>query len=347
MRLLIVTHALDARDTNLGFFHEWVRRFSETFEEVFVIAQRIGSVDLPSNVFVESSGKERGAGRFMRFSRFWAAERRFISRTDAVFVHMSPLYAILAWPMARFYGRPLYFWYVHGSVTFLLRAAERLVKRVFTASPESFRIPSKKTIVVGHGVDTDVYAPGTRENRGILTIRTLGRISRSKNLHILVKSAVLLKKTKPSGWGLSIIGDPPDEEGKVYLKELLSLSEKEGVTGEVIFHRGVPHSETPKLYRDTDIFVNLSETGSIDKAVLEAMSSGCSIVSSNEAFFSVLPESSLVRELTPENVAGAILKAWDESRPRMDMRRVVEKRFNLRSLIKNISETIKKDQSEA
>jgi len=50
----------------------------------------------------------------------------------------------------------------------------------------------------------------------------------------------------------------------------------------------VPHDRIAEVYGNAEAFVNLSQTGSVDKAVLEAMACGCVAVTSNEAFFKML-----------------------------------------------------------
>ena len=49
----------------------------------------------------------------------------------------------------------------------------------------------------------------------------------------------------------------------------------------------VPHSEVVRHYQNCDVFVNLSHTGSLDKAVLEAMACGRVPITCNEAFTSI------------------------------------------------------------
>jgi hypothetical protein len=56
----------------------------------------------------------------------------------------------------------MYLWYTHKAVDGSLRLAVPLVRKVFTASEESFRLPSgrAKRVVTGHGIDCERFAPG-------------------------------------------------------------------------------------------------------------------------------------------------------------------------------------------
>jgi hypothetical protein len=59
MKLLIITQKIDKNDPVLGFFHNWVKKFSENYESVNVICLYKGEYDLPKNVRVFSLGKEK------------------------------------------------------------------------------------------------------------------------------------------------------------------------------------------------------------------------------------------------------------------------------------------------
>src|SRR5207249_4282524 len=112
---------------------------------------------------------------------------------DVIFVHMVPQYAIIAAPLARACRIPMVLWYAHGSVSGRLRLAHGLVQRVVTASRESFRLPSDKVVVTGHGVDTDLFDqpapdPSSKERSAPFRLVAVGRISRIKDHETLVRA---------------------------------------------------------------------------------------------------------------------------------------------------------------
>lgn len=55
----------------------------------------------------------------------------------------------------------------------------------------------------------------------------------------------------------------------------------------------IPNRNIADFYKGGDLFVNLSDTGSLDKAVLEAMACELEILTSNEAFKNILPEENM------------------------------------------------------
>src|SRR3989344_2086341 len=183
MKLFIVTQIVDLHDANLGFFHRWVQEFAKKCETVTVVAQYVGTYNLLPNVRVISLGKEQGLSKLRQLFNFYRVLWREVRHADVVFVHMIPLWVVLGAPLYKIFNKKVYLWYVHKSVTLLLRIAERLVIKIFTASRESFRLPSKKVVIVGHGIDIEYFMPHPelRED-SVFRILTVGRITKSKRI---------------------------------------------------------------------------------------------------------------------------------------------------------------------
>ena len=336
MRLLICTQKVDKNDPILGFFHGWIIEFSKHMESVIVVCLQKGECDLPSNVRVLSLGKENKSSRFRYlwnfYSYIWAERKKY----DKVFVHMNPIYVILGWKMWWFLGKKISLWYTHKNVDLKLWIAEKFVTRVFTASPESFRLKSRKVHVVGHGIDTDIFTPAKIPVTDIVVV-SVSRISETKNQMLMVKAFELLKNNGSKA-KLIISGGPVtpadrayDEEVRVYIKEH-NLSRLVECAGPVI------PSLIPDTYRAGNIFLNLSSTGSLDKAVLEAMSCGLYVLTSNDAFKAMIaPEhmtSASVPEMT-ERIMSVGIPAIDA-----DARAYVVQHHSLGRLITNLSNMI-------
>ena len=211
MRLLIITQKVDKTDQNLGFFHEWIKEFAKSYEEVSVICLYKDAYALPHNVRVYSLGKENGASRIKYIFNLY--RYLFHIKFDKVFVHMNQIYV----PLVYLFGKPVYLWYVHKQVSLSLQVALHLVKKVFTVSKESFRIESPKVTIVGHGIDTELFQPKA-EGRGIISV---GRISRTKaQLEIL--------KTKQNTKYI-IVGGPITPDDEVYEKEIREYAQDNNI----------------------------------------------------------------------------------------------------------------------
>ncbi|MBU3926060.1 glycosyltransferase, partial [Patescibacteria group bacterium] len=60
--------------------------------------------------------------------------------------------------------------------------------------------------------------------------------------------------------------------------------------GELAVFRGdVPNYKTPEIYNQHEIFVNLTNSGSLDKTIFEAMACGCLAIVSNKSFLKIFP----------------------------------------------------------
>lgn len=339
MKLLIVTQKVDQDDENLGFFHRWIEEFAKHSDGVAVIANSAGSYNLPDNASVFSLGKERRFGRWYRIWRFWKLFFREYRRSDAVFFHMIPEFVILAAPLLIFGKKPSALWYVHKSVTWRLKLAERLVSWVFTASELSFRLPSKKVIYTGHAIDTKTFVPSSKfqvsSSHG-LRLLTVGRISPVKDIETVIRACAILKDSWDRSWSLSIVGGPLMARDREYLASLKKLVKEGGLEAYVHFEGGRPFGEVPEIYRDHDIFISMSTTGSLDKSVLEAMSSGLTVITANEAFQSLLPPQYFLEKRSPEFLAERIKTLADENRPNTQLRELVISQHSLEGTIAKI-----------
>lgn len=345
MKLLIITQKIDANDTILGFFHRWVEEFSRHCEQVTVIALGVGEYHLPENVRVLSLGKERGVSRLAYLFNFYRFILRERENYDAVFVHMNPVYAILGGFFWRVYGKKIALWYTHKHVNAKLRIAEQLAHIVLTASPESFRLASKKLRVVGHGIDTDLFAPSVRAGTtDTLRILTVGRISPAKDYATLIRAVALLQKDGVP-FSARIVGSPATEKDAVYAEGLRAEVRTNALMEQVLFSEGVHHDAVPALLGGADVFVNTSRTGSVDKAVLEAMACETPVLTSNEAFAGVLGGERARLHMFPAGDARAlsqkllhIHRLTPEQRKRVsaDLRAIIIKEHNLKTLITRI-----------
>lgn len=340
MKILIITQKVDKNDEVLGFFHRWIEEFAKFCDSVVVIASSKGEVKLPQNVSVFTFGRK---WRLFRLYKFWELFSYHYARTDAVFFHMCPEFVLAASPFLISLKKPTALWYVHKSVTRNLKFAERLVEWIFTASELSFRLPSKKVIYTGHAIDTKAFAPIFNSQFSIskgFKLLSIGRISPVKDLETVIRACGILKNSWQRSWSLSIVGGPAMERDKEYLESLKNLVSSLGLQNFVHFTGPRPYTEAPEIYRDHDIFISTSTTGSIDKSVLEAMSSGFTVITANEAFQTLLPEKYFLEKRSPEFLAERIKTLADEPRPNLALRELVVKNHSLEKTIRKIAEIL-------
>ena len=340
MKLLVITQKVDEDDQLLGFFAEWLKRFSKKFDKLTVLCLEKGKYDLPSNIEIISLGKDRGAGKLKLLSTFYFLLSTRYSDYDAVFVHMNPIWVVLGGLYWRLTGKKIFFWYTHKAITLKLRLAEKLADVIFTASKESFRLTSKKVIITGHGIDTRLFQPSEKlkVKSEKLMILSVGRIAPVKNYETLVEAAKILKD-EGVDFSVTMVGEVALDSDIRYLASLKLKIKSLKLEGNFSFVGKVNHSDLPQYYQSHDIFIHLSKTGSLDKTILEAMACGMNVLSSNDASRSFLPANLIFEENDPVNLADKITAVKDTTID-ADIREYVVKYHGLGKLIDKLSKKI-------
>ena len=266
MKLLICTQAIDVEDSDLGFFVRWTEEFAKNCERITVICLREGKHELPVNVKVYEIGKAES--RRQKAVRFVSLAWKLRKEYDAVFVHMNPEYVVLGGLFWRLWGKRIALWYTHKSVNLKLRIAVFFAHVVFTASAESFRLQTKKLRVMGHGINVDFFSPDSSVARGDW-ILSVGRLMRSKRHDLAIRFAMQEEKE------LRIAGEGPER------MRLEALASELGAR--VRFLGGVSQSQLRDEYRKAAYLIHTSETGSLDKVVLEALACGLPVNTNDQA----------------------------------------------------------------
>lgn len=290
-RLLIVTQTVDTEDPVLGFFVRWIEEFAKHTEHIEVICLKSGKFNFPKNVRVHSLGKEnREESRVVYAFRLLKLVWKLRNEYDTVFVHMNPEYLLLAGWLWRLWNKRIALWYTHKTVDLKLRIAVLFVHSVFTASTESFRLKTKKLQVMGHGIDGNFFFPDPAVLRGTAVL-SAGRLSPTKRHDLVISAAAHFPNEV---W---IVGDGPERQ------HLESLARNLSITERVHFLGPQTQEQLRKEYREAGVFLHVSETGSLDKVVLEALSCGLPVITTARTLSDlpvtvVLPEEiSIAREV--------------------------------------------------
>jgi glycosyltransferase involved in cell wall biosynthesis len=287
MKLLIITQKVDNQDDVLGFMHRWIEQFAAQCEQVTVICLFEGRHALPANVRVFSLGKEKGVLRLEYLVRFFGIIWRERAAYDSVFVHMNQVYVLLGGLLWRALGKRVALWYAHGHVPKTLLLAEKFAHVIFTSTNSGFRLPSKKIRVVGQGIDTGFFCPKEGKSEEGFRIVVVGRISPVKNYETLILAAEKLQH-EIEGLSVEIVGGAGLPEQEKYLDQLKKLVTEKKLEGVVRFAGPLANNDIVSRLQRADLFVNTSFTGSLDKAILEAMSCGVPVLTCNEALVEVL-----------------------------------------------------------
>lgn len=343
MKLLIISQKVDADDDNLGFFCYWLEKFASRLKQVYAVGLSGGKHNLPKNVTVYSLGKEKGYSKPRQLFLLQKFLFKNLSKADGVFVHMAPIFAVLSFPLAKIFNKKLILWYAHGSVTLLLKLAEKCVDKILTASPESCRLKNRVKIeVIGHGIDTNLFKPSPKNNTQLkdkhFIILAPGRISPSKNQKTIVEAIdVLVNKMNIKDIKLQFVGSPLEYYEKEYYQQLKKIVEEKRLGDYIEFLGSILYRDMPKCYQNSDLVLNASFTGSIDKVVLEAMASGNLVLTCNEAYAPILDKKYMFKRKEPRELAEKISNLKGAARDE-NLREIVVKNHNLDNLIKKITQ---------
>lgn len=310
MKVLMMTQHLEKDHWLLGFIHTWVAELAQQVEQLAVIALSVGKIDLPHNVAAFSLGKELGLGRVARAQRLAYLLGIALPGKDVFFSHLSDTYPLLAAPFCWRWGIPMTMWYTHRSVTWRLRLSEKLVQRIYTASPESLQLQSRKSRVLGHGIDTRLFAPKQKLQQNELKfgqIVSVGRITPIKNLHLLIEALPAVPQAQ-----LVLVGAPALPSDERYQAQLQTRIVELGLQERVIFAGGCSPDQTAAYYQAAQFSVNLAPTGGLDKVVLESMACGTPALAFNRTFAPLFAEHTPVLQipsLSPSQIAQQLKQA--------------------------------------
>jgi glycosyltransferase involved in cell wall biosynthesis len=290
MRLLIFVNKFDKNDDLLGFFVGWVNELAKHPPSIIVITQSVGEYDRLANLKVISIDKAKNPSPFWRVVKFKWLLWRLRLDYDGIFVIMAPAWAIVASGAAKLLGKKLYLWYAVWRGNWKLKLAEKLVDKIFCSVEEAFPFKTSKLVLLGQGIDTDYLVPDSpiRETGFVLF---LGRISPVKKIEVLLEALAKLPEAERAKIKAEIVGGTASPSDDSYLNDMKGLAQELKISNQISWLGRVGHESVKQYYQRTDIFVNLTPTGSFDKTMLESMACGDLVLASNQA---------LARFLSPE-----------------------------------------------
>src|SRR3989344_3699221 len=312
IRLLICTQAVDIDDPLFSFFHRWIEEFSKHCEKISVVCLKKGRHSLPANVSVYSLGKEHGASRIKYLLNFYRYIWKLRHDYDSVFVHMNQEYILLGRKFWWLWGKCVVLWRNHKKGSILTRLAGLYSHTVCYTSESAYVASFKNAVRMPIGIDTDLFKPDTSsDSRAVLF---LGRLDPVKNVEVFVEA---LERLSDDGieFTADIYGDPT-HGNEEYAHDVRSKVMASALNGHVRMHAGVTHSHTPDIYRSHALYVNLTQSGSFDKTIGEAMASGLIVVVANEALRGVIADEFIAEADSVESVRCALQVALTLSEKR-------------------------------
>ncbi len=217
--------------------------------------------------------------------------------------------------------------YLRASVPWTLRKATRIIALSETSKQTivgKVHVSPEKIHVIYHGLSSDVasncegedYEQGRRlvQNlaQGRPYVLSVSSFYWQKNLPRLVEAFAQLKQRSSLPHVLLLVGsDGP----KVTRSGLLDLAARCGVQDSVICPGVVPHSFIPAFYRNASVTVMVSLSETFGLPVLEALSCGCPVVTSQMGTMAEIAQDCavLVDPYNAESIAVGIARVLEDA----------------------------------
>ncbi len=284
--LLVINHVMDDSDPFLSHQSEVVRLLASRFPVITVITGRVGQHSVPSNVRVICTDwvPGRRIGNALSFLRV-ALPVIFSSRHQVVFSHMADLQAALIAPFAKLTDKKHYLWYAHTHKSLYLSWASIWVNGIISSTQGSSPIHGKKVSLIGQSVNPNMFPQRVPGKVGMDRLIHVGRLDRSKNIHLLIDSTLEIRKVNPAST-LTLVGSSANTESSSYFAELNRKYELEIKSGVVSFVPSMPRSLLPGVLSTYDVFIH-GYLGSLDKTLVEATYSGMPVITLNPEYVAV------------------------------------------------------------
>ena len=196
-----------------------------------------------------------------------------------------------------------------------------------------------KLKILHHGIDSNLFSFQDRPIGQPLRFLTVGRVSVSKNLDLMIDLIAKLKNRMSDEPIFDIVGAPIYNKDEDY-KQLLETKINDLSLNNINFVGSIANVDLPSFYQKTDIFLNFSDTGSLDKTILEAMSCGALVVSSNDSAREFLPDALFVSEKNADKIADNIVDLinQDNINLKKELSHFVKEKHSLKKLVVEILE---------
>ena len=176
-------------------------------------------------------------------------------------------------------------------------------------------LPSVSIEVIPNGVELDRFRPAETQKTGdTLKLLTIGRLSVTKRVEVLIDTVEILHKTGCKV-RLAIVGGGGLEGQlrQIVLKK--NLGDIIEITGRLDW------GKMPRLYRQSDVFISATTQEGMSNAMLEAMASGLPIITTRcEGVEELIADNGIVVEQSHAGaIAGAIKKLADNRQIRKQM----------------------------
>jgi glycosyltransferase involved in cell wall biosynthesis len=128
--------------------------------------------------------------------------------------------------------------------------------------------------VIPNGVDCQTFKPGPHTEHSSLTLLSVGRLHRQKNVQRMLEVLLAIRNQSGLPATARMIGDGPERQN------LEKFARQHDLAGAVSFEGWLPRNEVAAAYRSATVLVQLSSYEGMSNTILEALASGLPVVAS-------------------------------------------------------------------
>lgn len=201
--------------------------------------------------------------------------------------------------------------------TALTRWLIRQMDAIIATSSISASYLKRESVVVMHGVDTDIYAPPA--DRAVLfaesglpgryAIGCFGRIRAQKGSDVFVEAMLSLLPRYPDFSAVMVGAITPDQT--MFANELKKRIEAAGLGSRIVVTGELPIEEVPRWYRRLTVYAFTSRNEGFGLTLIEAMAAGCALVAARAGAAELVVEDGVTGVLTPPGDVDALVAALE------------------------------------
>ena len=280
LNICFITQKYDESDPYRSNVVEWIRELSlnKKVNNIHIITRKKSSKNRIKKGTISSIDSK---SKIKSLILFYIEIFKQLPKKPIIFIHMGGPYAINLFLFKLFFRLKIYQWWAHPKISHVTRIGFYVtLDKLFTCSENSFPINSKKKIVLGHGINIKRFPlrKGNKSRTNFLV--TASRLTSRKNIDKMIYLTKYLNDINNKKVFLKIYGSPLSKYDLKYKNRLIRLINKLKLNKLVEILPAVDHRKLHLIYKDKNIYLNFSNTA-VDKAILEAMSTGIPVLSCN------------------------------------------------------------------
>jgi len=309
-KIAFICQAVDEDDPIVSFSLDWIENLlkNEKVEKLYVLGLRVGehNFNVKNNKLQIFQIKKNN--KIKTLINFFKIIQKIVKDVDFFFIHQGGPYPLLLMPYKILFGKKIFQWKAHPYISSLMKFyAIFCDDLIFTSVKDSFPLNLKKIKTVGQGIDTSKFKPlPVLKKRGIVVF---GRLSRVKNIHLIIEMAKVLRDSFNLNLKIDFIG--PYNKKDEYMLFIFNMVRDWNLSDNIKFLGKVNRKDLPKILPQYKIMVSAND-GALDKAMVEGMACGLPVVSHNSSFKSILTKSVVnylwVSTKSPEEYASKVYK---------------------------------------